>query len=89
MMERGKKNTARRIFYDALEIVAQKIEQMPQAAPAPVKVEAKPGAKAVSADENTNAVDVQKSAVDAHHVGSRRTGNDSDVQFAADGIAGK
>ncbi len=34
LMERGKKNTARQIFYDALDILSEKIEQMP-AAPAP------------------------------------------------------
>lgn len=44
MMERGKKNTARRIFYDALEIVLKKIEALPQA---PVAAQpAKEGEKA-------------------------------------------
>jgi small subunit ribosomal protein S7 len=31
IMERGKKNVARQIFYDALEIVGEKINSMPQA----------------------------------------------------------
>ena len=35
MMERGKKNTARQIFYDALEIVTEKMANAPQATPAP------------------------------------------------------
>jgi small subunit ribosomal protein S7 len=34
IMERGKKNVARRIFYDALDIVGEKIAAMPSAAPA-------------------------------------------------------
>src|ERR1051326_3970487 len=35
MMERGKKNTARQIFYDALEIVTEKMTTAPRATPAP------------------------------------------------------
>lgn len=49
MMERGKKNTARQIFYDALEIVTEKLSEMPapapQAAQAPSAVPAKSGSK--------------------------------------------
>lgn len=43
MMERGKKNTARQIFYDALEIVTEKMASQPAAAAAPA---AKAGEKA-------------------------------------------
>ncbi|MBL8030130.1 MAG: 30S ribosomal protein S7 [Candidatus Doudnabacteria bacterium] len=38
MMERGKKNVARKIFYSALEIVGEKAASLTPAAPAPVKV---------------------------------------------------
>jgi small subunit ribosomal protein S7 len=37
IMERGKKNVARRIFYDAIALVEEKIAAMPAATPAPVK----------------------------------------------------
>ncbi len=37
IMERGKKNVARKIFYDALDIVGEKVVAAPVAAPAPVK----------------------------------------------------
>ena len=37
IMERGKKNVARKIFYDALDIVGEKVAAAPVAAPAPVK----------------------------------------------------
>ncbi len=49
IMERGKKNVARKIFYDALDIVSEKVQSMPSqspssaapkgAAPSPVKGE--------------------------------------------------
>ena len=49
IMERGKKNVARKIFYDALEIVGEKVKDMPATTPAPAakpvegkKVEGKP-----------------------------------------------
>jgi small subunit ribosomal protein S7 len=42
IMERGKKNVARKIFYDALDIVGEKVAAMPTAAP----VAAKPSADA-------------------------------------------
>ncbi len=35
LMERGKKSIARKIFYDALEIVGEKIKNMPVQAPSP------------------------------------------------------
>ncbi len=38
LMQRGKKNVARRIFYDALEIVEKKMAAMPVAAPVAVSV---------------------------------------------------
>ncbi len=37
LMERGKKNVARKIFYDALEIVSEKVNQQPAATPAAPK----------------------------------------------------
>lgn len=44
LMERGKKSIARKIFYDALEIVGEKIKNMPVAATA-VKADADKGEK--------------------------------------------
>lgn len=44
IMERGKKNVARKIFYDALDIVGEKVANLPsptQSAPAPSKTDAK------------------------------------------------
>src|SRR5690242_10405544 len=51
IMERGKKNVARKIFYDALDIVGEKIASMPTVAPSFAKAsEGKPvAAKAVEA----------------------------------------
>jgi small subunit ribosomal protein S7 len=48
IMERGKKNVARKIFYDALEIVEAKVDQMPvpASAPAPKTADGKPAEKA-------------------------------------------
>jgi small subunit ribosomal protein S7 len=59
IMERGKKNVARKIFYDALDIVSEKIEQVAVKAPtAPVKTagdkSAAPVAKVI-ADEKSSA----------------------------------
>src|SRR5580704_13129048 len=47
IMERGKKNVARKIFYDALEIVGEKVKSMPApAAPVAAKsADGKPAAK--------------------------------------------
>ncbi len=39
IMERGKKNVARKIFYDALEIVEEKASQLQPTTPAPVSKE--------------------------------------------------
>ena len=52
LMERGKKNVARRIFYDALGIVEEKIAAMPVVAPSSAKAsEGKPApVKAAAAD---------------------------------------
>lgn len=46
IMERGKKNVARKIFYDALDIVGDKVKDVPVAATAPAAAGAK-----VSADD--------------------------------------
>ena len=47
IMERGKKNVARKIFYDALAIVEEKMDQMPAAptAPAAKTADGKPAEK--------------------------------------------
>src|SRR5580704_2384581 len=68
IMERGKKNVARAIFYDALDIVTEKIATMPAPGAAPVKaVEAKPkpkqGAKAAAAPEAKLIVEEEKPVV--------------------------
>lgn len=49
IMERGKKNVARKIFYDALEIVGEKVEAIP--APAVAKQSADEKGPKVSADD--------------------------------------
>lgn len=57
IMERGKKNVARKIFYDALDIVGEKIEQMPatsSAAPSGGRPVAAPTG-ITKADEKTQA----------------------------------
>ncbi len=46
IMERGKKNVARKIFYDALDIVGEKIAAMPASQSAPIKQAVDPKAKA-------------------------------------------
>lgn len=46
LMERGKKNTARQIFYDALDIVGEKIAALPAANPIAANVPPKPTSKA-------------------------------------------
>ncbi len=51
IMERGKKNVARKIFYDALDIVTEKMATMPTPSAAPVKASPSKDAKSVSADE--------------------------------------
>jgi small subunit ribosomal protein S7 len=52
IMERGKKNVARKIFYDALEIVGEKVQSMPApAAPTPVKAGDKPAEKSEKKEE--------------------------------------
>src|SRR4029079_13162258 len=50
LMERGKKNVARKIFYDALEIVGEKVVQHPVAA-------ASAASKTASADDKKPAQD--------------------------------
>src|SRR5579864_4286642 len=40
IMERGKKNVARKIFYDALGIVEEKVKNMPVATPVAAKTSA-------------------------------------------------
>jgi ribosomal protein S7 len=57
-MERGKKNVARKIFYDALEIVEEKIAQAtPAVAKAPVEPKAAlaKGAKSVASEKDQKA----------------------------------
>jgi small subunit ribosomal protein S7 len=67
IMERGKKNVARKIFYDALDIVGEKIAALPAAPVAAVKaapvVKGK-GAKAAAAPETPLIVE-EKAAVHA------------------------
>jgi len=41
MMQRGKKNVARKIFYDALEIVTQKVKDLPAVPATGIKAEGK------------------------------------------------
>lgn len=57
IMERGKKNVARKIFYDALDIVGEKIAAMPAPQSAPVKqavdLKAKPADKKAAAEVKT------------------------------------
>ena len=54
IMERGKKNVARKIFYDALEIVTEKMAKLAQAAPA---TSAKASAEKQSADAKEKVLD--------------------------------
>lgn len=52
IMERGKKNVARRIFYDALEIVGEKVANLPSAAPsAPAKTPTTSASAKATADK--------------------------------------
>jgi len=60
IMERGKKNVARKIFYDALEIVGEKVKATPVAQPAAVlAAKAVPAAKGA---EKTTAAPAAKAA---------------------------
>jgi small subunit ribosomal protein S7 len=63
IMERGKKNVARKIFYDALEIVGEKVAAMPAPQSAPVKPVADVKAKASD----------KKGAADAKSVADKST----------------
>ncbi len=60
IMERGKKNVARKIFYDALDIVGEKVKNIPVATPAaPAKPSAsdKPSADKASAPKEQKPLD--------------------------------
>lgn len=70
IMERGKKNVARQIFYDALDIVTEKMKSVPSSAPAAVSEAAKVSTdkKAVAEkkpDAKTEEAEKPKAAVPA------------------------
>jgi small subunit ribosomal protein S7 len=73
IMERGKKNVARKIFYDALDIVGEKVAVMPTSASAPVKaapeVKGKKGEKVAVAPEAKLIVEEEKPVV---HTGEKQ-----------------